>query len=438
MNMKKILAFATVIAFGGITGGCGNVNENEDKEKDENVVQNVKAVVLEDNCSAAILDNGDLYTWGDNENGQLGNGQKGESSGPKKILDNAVSIQWGTDSGHEFGAALTDDGSLYTWGNNERGQLGTGDDKNSLTPVKVMDNIRDFSIGSCCMGAITNDGDLYTWGENYNGFLEVSGQIGNGTEEDALKPVKILENVRTVDFGAYHAGAIKEDGSLYTWGSNHDGELGNGEYADSLTPIKIMDNVVEIDFTGFVSMALTEKGELYTWGTNDDGKLGIGVSELEIICSREPMMIMSNVKTVNSGSAITNDNELYLWSSEVADEIMGESLSPVKVMDDVSFGNDSYAITNDGILYLWGENYYGQLGNGNSGGKDNEYNEGIDSWIPVKVMDNVASVSLGRNHSAAITKDGILYIWGNNSSGQLGNGTSENSDTPIKAKFPAE
>lgn len=275
-------------------------------------------------------------------------------------------------------------------------------------------------------------------GENYNYFLEVGGMIGNGTTEDALKPVKIMDDVEKIDYGLYHAGAVTKDGSLYTWGSNHDGEIGNGEREDVLTPVKIMDDVADISFEGYNSMAVTKSGDLYTWGSNDDGSLGIGVSELEEFCSRTPVMIMSNVKTVSGCSAVTINNEFYLWNSEVADEIMGASLSPVKIMDDVLYGTEKYAVTNDGSLYLWGENHYGQLGNGTSGGKENTYNDGIDSWTPIKVMDNVVYVSNGRAHNAAITSDGILYIWGNNSSGQLGDGTSKNSDTPMKVKFPAQ
>ena len=113
-----------------------------------------------------------------------------------------------------------------------------------------------------------------------------------------------------------------------------------------------------------------------------------------------------------------------------------DSNVPIKIMDNVasvSLGAyTSAAITSDGSLYIWGDNWGGQLGNGKSGGSEYEYDEEIDSNVPIKTMDNVASVSLGYEHSAAITSDGSLYMWGNNGVGQLGNGTTEDSVVPIK------
>lgn len=159
---KKLSVAVSIALLASISTGCGNSENNSESNK--GVVRNVRSIVLAKDWSSAILDDGGLYTWGDNEGRWLGNGRDDEISKPEKILDNVVSVSWGTDAGQEFGAALTEDGSLYTWGNNGRGQLGTGDNENSLTPVKVMDNVKDFSIGGCCIGAITKDGSLYTWG----------------------------------------------------------------------------------------------------------------------------------------------------------------------------------------------------------------------------------------------------------------------------------
>lgn len=401
-----------VSIIGGSLSGCGNTS----KESNDGKARIVKSVILAGDSSAAILDDGSLHTWGENENGWLGNGKKdGSCLKPEKILDNVVSFSFGNDSGQRFGAALTEDGCLYAWGANGRGQLGQGnDDTDSFTPVKVMENVRDFSVGDCCIGAITEDGSLYTWGENYNYFLETGGQIGNGTTDDALKPVKIMDNVKTIDFGSYYAGAITEDGSLYMWGSNDYRQIGNGGYTDVLTPEKVMGDIAEINLSDNQVLALSSNGDLYSWGSNSSGALGIGLSGSEQDRCSVPTRILSNVKSIDHCAAITNDGELYLWSY---DSVV-KSSSPVKFMDNVSIvrhsvSKKSFAITNDGILYLWDK----------------------DSLEPSKAMDNAASVSYGSNHFAVIDTDGFLYICGLNGYGQLGDGTSKERKSLIKVKF---
>ena len=286
--------------------------------------------------------------------------------------------------GNHHSAAIAEDGSLYTWGRNYQGQLGNGTKTDSLTPIKIMDNVKSVSLGYSHSAAITEDGSLYTWGYNSS-----SGELGNGTTTDSLIPIKIMDNVKSVSLGGYHSAAITEDGSLYTWGWNMDGQLGNGTKTNSLTPIKIMDNVKSVSLGYIHSAAITEDGSLYTWGYNSSsGELGNGTETRSLT----PIKIMDNVKSVSLG-------EFH-----------------------------SAAITEDGSLYTWGSNSSGQLGNGTE----------TRSLTPIKIMDNVKSVSLGDYHSAAITEDGNLYTWGWNDWGQLGNGTTTDSQTPIKITIPVE
>ena len=137
-------------------------------------------------------------------------------------------------------------------------------------------------------------------------------------------------------------------------------------------------------------------------------------------------------------AAVTKDGDLYMWGSNGAGQLgvysNANSKIPIKVNNSSSTlpeksvkyvalgGNHSAAITKDGSLYIWGWNNYGQLGDGTT----------TERYTPIKIMDNVASVSLGDYHSAAVTKDGSLYMWGNNSSGQLGDGTTTSRYTPVK------
>ncbi len=347
--------------------------------------------------------------------------------------------------GNGNSAALTEDGNLYMWGANGCGQLG-----NSYVPVKIMGNVAFVSLGSGFSAAITTDGSLYMWGENGNG------QLGNGTTEHSSVPIKIMDDVVSVSLGDFYSAAITKDGSLYMWGKNNHGQLGDGiggdsvyrieyiEGIDSNIPIKIMDNVDSVSLGNEYSAAITKDGGLYMWGANGYGQLGNGNPAF---CSEVPIRIMDNVSYVSLGdnysAAVTSDGSLYMWGYNLCGKLGNgtteHSYVPVKIMDNVASVSlgwyHSAAITTDGSLYMWGYNEYGQLGNGTSGGYGgaydyNYYYEGIDSNVPIKIMDNVASVSLGDYYSAAITTDGSLYMWGQ---GSLGNGMYyDDSSVPIK------
>ena len=330
--------------------------------------------------SAVITKDGSLYTWGDNDYGQLGDGTTTDKYIPKKIMDNVKLVSLG-----DFhSAAIMKDGSLYTWGDNSSGQLGDGTTIKRYTPIKIMDNVRSVSLGNGYSAAIMEDGSLYAWGNNS------SGQLGDGTTTKRYTPIKIMDNVKSVSLGYAYSAAITEDGSLYTWGWNSNGQLGNGTTTDSHTPQKIMDNVKSVSLGNLNhSAAITEDGSLYAWGNNSSGQLGDGTTTKRYT----PIKIMDNVKSISLGNF------------------------------------HSAAITEDGGLYTWGYNWYGQLGDGTTTNK----------YIPKKIMDNIKLVSLGNFHSAAIAEDGSLYTWGWNSNGQLGEGTTNIKETsPNKITIPVE
>lgn len=183
------------------------------------------------------------------------------------------------------------------------------------------------------------------------------------------------------------------------------------------------DTIVALSLGDSCSGCIDNNGILYMWGSNLFGRLGNGTTNN----SSTPIKIMDNVKEVNLGdfysTAITKDGSLYLWGGE-------DNSIPVKIMDNVktvslggSLGSEHIgAITEDGSLYMWGSNEHGKLGNGTT----------EDSSTPIKIMDNVKSIHLSYDYSAAITNDGELYMWGGNWCYQLGNGNTEDSLTPIK------
>lgn len=312
----------------------------------------------------------------------------------KRVLD--VSLGGGSGWSYEGNSgAVTKDGNLYMWGANDQGQLGDGTEKHRDKPVKVLENVRTVNLGYGYSGAVTEDGSLYMWGANDDG------QLGDGTKENRNKPVKVLEHVKTVSLGYWHSGAVTSDGDLYIWGRDGLAQL---EYHESekdySRPFKVMGNVKWVSFGGrWHTGAITKDGDLYMWGDNSSGQLGDGTKKDR----KKPVKVLENVQAVSLGGEHVNVGGTYGY-----------------------FIAHSGAVTEDGSLYMWGCNDDGQLGDGTEKSRTR----------PVKVLENVRLLSLGGRHSGAVTDDGILYMWGgDNEVGQLGDGTTIERKIPVKISF---
>lgn len=250
------------------------VKNNEKKvevEVDDNVIDGLKVeqVSLGEYHSGAITEDGSLWMWGWNQDGQLGDGTTEEKHTPVKVMENVKMISLG----ELHSGAIKEDGSLWMWGYDQWGQLGDGTNdkvKDELTPVKVMEKVKSVSLGDFYSGAIKEDGSLWMWGDN--GY----GQLGDGTTEEKHTPVKIMENVKNVNLGVECSGAITEDGNLWMWGANGKGQLGDGTNEDKNTPVKFMENIKSVNLGAHDSGVIKEDGSLWMWGSNSHGMLGNG------------------------------------------------------------------------------------------------------------------------------------------------------------------
>ena len=250
------------------------VKNNEKKvevEVDDNVIDGLKVeqVSLGEYHSGAITEDGSLWMWGWNQDGQLGDGTMEEKHTPVKVMENVKMISLG----ELHSGAIKEDGSLWMWGYDQWGQLGDGTNdkvKDELTPVKVMEKVKSVSLGDFYSGAIKEDGSLWMWGDN--GY----GQLGDGTTEEKHTPVKIMENVKNVNLGVECSGAITEDGNLWMWGANGKGQLGDGTNEDKNTPVKFMENIKSVNLGAHDSGVIKEAGSLWMWGSNSHGMLGNG------------------------------------------------------------------------------------------------------------------------------------------------------------------
>ena len=288
--------------------------------------------------------------------------------------------------------ALKNDGTLWSWGYNNCGQLGLSGGSNRNSPVQIGSGT-DWSVvaaGYYYTVAIKNNGTLWSWGHNNYG------QLGNGTVTDHLTPVQIGSDTdwSVVAAGGDHTVALENNGTLWAWGCNSNGRLGDGTIAHRDSPVKIGSDTdwSAVFAGGGHTIALKADGSLWAWGRNDYGQLGLG----------------------DSGSPATDRN------------------SPVQIPGgnwaSVSGGNyHTIASKRDGTLWAWGRNDYGQLGLGNK----------IDQNTPERLGQaaDLVSVSGGNEHSTALRRSGILWTWGLNSAGQLGDGTNTNRDKPGLVKW---
>ena len=353
--------------------------------------------------SFAIDSNKSLWGWGLNYMGFLGDGTTDNRTKPVKIMDDVKSISVASGTG----MAVKTDSSLWAWGANNNGQIGDGtcntfdadgyrsDDANKLSPVKIMDNVVSVSVGWSHTMAITEDGALWAWGTNNKG------QLGNGTTKNSYKPIKIMDNAAFVSAGWDYSMAIKTDGSLWAWGDNSYNSLGDGTSKDRLSPVEIMDNVESVSAGGYHTMAIKTDGGLWAWGVNDVGQLGDGtVSNWPVVdkSKSSPVKIMDDVAYVAAGAtdiigsnikigytlAVKTDGSLWSWGGnghgqlgdgtrttynyETGIQDINDRYDPVKIMDGVStVAGGSYhgvAVKKDGSLWVWGENGGGYLGVG--------------------------------------------------------------------------
>jgi alpha-tubulin suppressor-like RCC1 family protein len=246
----------------------------------------------------AVKSDGTIWAWGMNQYGQMGNGTVNSpvsspqvsvpvmvsNSGPGGPINNPLQVT----CGYAFGAALATNGTVWTWGTSQAGELGNGALGAGYYPAQVpgLTNITYISAGWGHMLARKSDGTVWAWGGNANG------EVGDGTAIDRHSPVLVLNvsNIVTVSGGDSHSSALAADGTVWKWGRNDHGELGNGTTNDinmaNPFPANILtdtfgdgfSNVVLLSARDYHNIAVKADGSVWTWGWNIEGQCGDGTT----------------------------------------------------------------------------------------------------------------------------------------------------------------
>jgi len=275
------------------------------------------------------------------------------------------------------------------------------------------------------------------------------GETPCSTIATELKLTGITEDIVAVAAGNSHSLALLKDGKVLAWGFEQSGDLGNGSERGSYDVPKEVPGLSEVTAiatnTPF-NLALLKNGTVKAWGENFEGELGIGTTSSE---SREPVTVsgLSEVTAIAtgwfSGYALLKNGTVKAWGANFAGQLAaGEgtefsdvpvSISGLSEVTAIAAGTESaYALLKNGTVKAWGFNEGGELGDGTFTGPETCFGTACSrSPVSVSGLSEVTAISSSYDDALALTKSGTVKSWGENQEGELGNGTTENSDIPV-------
>jgi alpha-tubulin suppressor-like RCC1 family protein len=324
----------------------------------------------------------DVFAWGENQHGELGDGLEGfEAQRDTPVAVNGLTGVRAIASGDEYSLALLQDGTVVAWGDNEYGQLGDGSTVNSDVPVAVkgLSGVTAIVAGPRHGLALLSDGRVMEWGHTIP-----------GPNNDAAVEAPGLSGVTAIAAGGLNL-ALLSNGIVMQWAS---GEAG------SLKEVHGLSGVTAVAASGEHNLALLGNGAVMAWGENEYGQLGNGTHTASDEYSEVPEPVCAVDETAPCGHELSGVARIAAYQSV------------------------SFAVLGDGTLVAWGANFGGQLGEGSE-------REAADAPIVVNGLSEVVAVAVGDRYVLALLANGTVMAWGGNGYGELGDGGKTSSDVPV-------
>lgn len=401
----------------------------------------VKQISAGGSHTCMVIMDGALYCWGDNTYGQIGDSSTTLRKTPTRVT--GISAVETVSAGTFHTCAATREGEVWCWGQNNYGQLGDGSSINRLAPTKVVglsSLVQEVASGSTNTCALTNESAVFCWGDN------AVGQLGDGTTIPRSSPVAALNlsnGVRGIGAGDRFSCALLTAGGVKCWGLNIYGQIGDGTRTVRSTPVTVLDltDAQTLAVGSNFACALSSSRGSVCWGS--DGSYQLGDGSRTGRGSPRPVMVrglVGSVRQLGAGGghacALLETGSMRCWGwndySQLGNGYVQPQLTPAPIVDlpqtlrSLSVGNEhSCAVTEGGAVLCWGtNNSYGALGTGDF----------VSRHTPTGVVNlssGVASVTTGDDFSCALTVTGAVKCWGHNDRGQLGDGSRATKTVPV-------
>ena len=397
----------------------------------------------------SVIDNrGRAWSWGYNNVGQLGDNTTTQRATPVSVLGVVKTFceifaninQLGS---QQFTVAISNLGRVWGWGENSTGQLGDNTLVSKRTPVSVLGTVKTFckiAAGRGHVVSIDKNGRVWSWGSNSNGQLGINSTV----VISRLTPVSVLGAVKTfcsISAGEEYSLAVDKNGNAWAWGAFSSGQLGNALYTSYRSPVSlggVSKTFCRIEAANDVSYGIDKNGRVWAWGQGTAELGDNGVAGLK----NTPVSVAGAVKTfckisggANHALAISRTGRAWAWglgaNGRLGNNATSNVFTPVSVAGTVKTFCEIYAgyfhsvaIDNRGRAWSWGFNGSGQLGNAST----------LSQNTPVSVLGNIKTfcrISAGNAHTVAISNRGRVWVWGSNSTGQLGDNSITSRLTPV-------